>query len=78
MTNIPRKRPAWRIALFVLGVAAIVIMWSIKGATGQLQGMSPAIMLPMVMVNAAVTLVKVAVMTGAMLLIRWIARKIRK
>ena len=78
MTQKSQKKPAWRIAAFILGVAAIVVMWAGKDVTSRFAGMSPEQALPMVVTSIAVTLLKVALMTGVVLLIKWLAGKIRK
>jgi hypothetical protein len=48
MTQKSQKKPAWRIAAFILGVAAIVVMWAGKDVTSRFAGMSPEQALPMV------------------------------
>lgn len=78
MTQKSQKKPAWRIAAFVMGVAAIAFMWAGKDVAGSFEGMSAAEALPVAAVSIAVTLVKVALMTGAVLLIKWPAGKIKK
>ena len=78
MTQKSQKKPAWRIAAFILGVAAIVVMWAGKDVTSRFAGMSPEQALPMVVTSIAVTLLKVTLMTGVVLLIKWLAGKIRK
>ncbi len=72
------KKPAWRIVAFALGVVAIVLMWAGKDVAASFEGLFAAEALPVAAVSIAVTLVKVALMTGAVLLIKWIAGKIRK
>ena len=78
MTKAAEKKPLWRIVACALGVAAIVLMWVFKLAAGQTGGLSAADTLPMMLVSAAVTGVKVLLMASAVLLIKWIIRKFRK
>ena len=72
------KKPVWRIIVFWLSVAVIMLMWVYKGMTGTLSGMSLADALPMIAVSFVVTLVKVAVMAGILLLVKWVVSKIKK
>lgn len=78
MTQQAEKKPAWRIVAFVLGVAAIIVMWAGKDVAGSFEGMSASEALPVAAVSIVVTLVKVALMTGAVLLIKWIVKKCKK
>ncbi len=78
MTQKSQRKPAWRIAAFVLGVAAIAFVWAGKDVAASFDGLSPEEALPMAAVSIAVTLIKVALMTGAVLLIKWLAGKIKK
>ncbi len=78
MTQKSQKKPAWRIAAFILGATAIVIMWAGKDVAGRLAGMPPEQALPMVITGAAVTLLKAAVIAGAAFLIKWLVGKIKK
>ena len=73
-----QKKPVWRIVAFILGAAAIIIMWASKDVTGQFAGMSPEQALPIAMTSVVVTLMKAALLTGVVLLIKWIAGKIKK
>lgn len=75
MAKQTERKPAWRIVAFLLGAAAIVLLWVSKG---NVSGMTAEAALTMLLVNGAVTLVKVALMAGAVLLIRWVAGRIGK
>ena len=72
------KKIGWQRWLLA-GVSVLVIigMWTYKTVTGQLAGMSAADTLPMVVTSFLVTCGKVALMTGVMLALRWVAGKVK-
>lgn len=72
------KKPAWKIAVFILSLAAIVALWVRKDMAGQFAGLSLAEALPMLTVNIAVTAFKVALLSGLIILVKWISGRFRK
>ena len=72
-----KKREPWRIIAGILGVGAIVYMWTEKDIASACAALPKEQLLPMIVTSAAVTLLKVAAMTGGILLIRWIIGKCR-
>ena len=50
-------------------------MWSTKDVAGQYADLPREDLLPLLVTNAAVTLLKVAAIAGAVWLVRWIAAK---
>ena len=72
------KKIGWQRWLLA-GVSVLVIigMWTYKTVTGQFAGMSAADTLPMVVTSFLVTCGKVALMTGVMLALRWVAGKVK-
>lgn len=71
--NIPK--PA-RILLGTVSVAWIAYMWVKKDVAGIYAAMPPEAAVPMFVTTLAVSLGKVALLAGAILLIKWIAEKI--
>ena len=72
------KKIGWQ-RWMLAGVSVLVIigMWTYKTVTGQFAGMSAADTLPMVVTSFLVTCGKVALMTGVMLALRWVAGKVK-
>ena len=72
------KKSGWQRWLLA-GVSILVIigMWTYKMALGRFAGMSAADALPMIITSFVVTCGKVALMTGVMLALRWVAGKIK-
>ncbi len=76
MKSIERKPR--RIAVAILSVIVIAIMWINKDILGLWNGISTEDLLPMLATNAAVILVRIAVLVGAIYLIRKLAAKIKR
>lgn len=62
-----------RIVMFAAAVIWIVAMWVKKDLTATLAGVPAESAIPMIITSLAVTLVKVALLTAAILLFKWIA-----
>ncbi len=79
MGNDNKKRiEPWRIIVFVIAVAFIIFMW-IKKDIAKIYATMPAEqVLPLIITTIAVSLLKVAAIAGAILLIKWIVGKIKK
>ena len=69
------KKEPWRIAVFVLSVSYIVFMLVKKNAGGQLSDMS-SFSLPMFVTSLGVTVIKVVVLAGGLVLVKWLIGKI--
>ena len=65
-----------RIAMFLAAVVWIVTMWVKKDIAATLAAVPAAAALPMIVTSLAVTLVKVALMAGGIMLIKWLFGKI--
>lgn len=79
MTNeTKRKREPWRIVLCVLSLIFILFMWIKKDLLTIYTTMPKEQVLPMLATTVAVSLVKVAVLTGGILLVKWIIGKVMK
>ena len=75
MTDKPKKEP-WRIAVAAVAVLYIVFLWAKKDLGAVYANLPPEALLPMIVTSLGVTLLKVAAITAAILLIRWIGRKL--
>ena len=65
-----------RIIMFVAAAIWIVAMWVKKDIAATLAAVPAEAAVPMIATSLAVTLVKVALLTAAILLIKWLAGKI--
>lgn len=70
------KKEPWRITVFVLSLAFIVGMWIKKDIAGMYSSMELFDALPLIVTGATVTCIKVAILTGLILLIKWIIGRI--
>lgn len=73
-----KKREPWRIIVGVAAIAFIVYTWVEKDVAATYASLPQEQLLPMIMTTAAVTLLKIALMAGGILLIKWIVGRIRK
>ncbi|MBR2639476.1 MAG: hypothetical protein IKL18_01760 [Oscillospiraceae bacterium] len=76
MKSIERKPR--RIAVAVLSVIVIAIMWINKDVLGLWSGISNEDLLPMLAANAAVVIVRLAVLAGIIYIIKTLAFKLRR
>lgn len=68
----------WRVMAGVLGVLAIAYLWSTKDMAAAYAALPPEAVVPYIITNVLVTLVKVAVMAAAIWLVKRGAEKIRQ
>ena len=73
-----KKREPWRIIVGLAAIAFIVYTWVEKDVAATYASLPQEQLLPMIMTTAAVTLLKIALMAGGILLIKWIVGRIRK
>ena len=73
-----KKREPWRIAAGIAAIAFIVYTWLEKDVLSTYANLPQEQLLPMIVTTAAVTLLKVALIAGGILLIKWVVGKIRK
>ena len=71
--NIPKPL---RITMFLAAVVWIIAMWVKKDIAATLTAVPAEAAVPVIVTSLAVTLVKVALLTAAILLIKWLAGKI--
>lgn len=73
-----RKIEPWRVITGLAAVSYIVYMWLKKDIASVYSTLPKEEAIPLIATTAAVFLVKVAAIAGAVLLIRWIIEKIKK
>ena len=73
-----KKREPWRIVAAIAALVFIVYTWVDKDILSAYADLPREQLLPMIVTTAAVTLLKVAALTGGILLIRWLIGKCRK
>lgn len=74
--NIKKKEP-WRFVVGTIAVIWIIFMWIKKDIASVYASTPQEEVLPLIITTLAVSLIKVAVIAGGVLLIKWIIRKIR-
>ena len=72
------KKEPWRIIVGMIAIAYIVYMWVEKDIMAIYTAMPREQAVPLVITTVLVSLTKVAVIAGGILLIKWIAGKIKK
>ena len=71
------KKEPWRIAAGILAIAFIVYMWVEKDIITIYTTMPKEQVAPLIVTTIAVSLIKVAVIAGGILLIKWIISKFK-
>ncbi len=72
-----KKIEPWRILVFIVSAAFIVFIWIKKDIAAIYTTMPKEQIAPLIVTTILVTLFKVLVITGALLLIKWIVSKIK-
>ena len=72
------KKEPWRYVVAAISVIYIVYMWVQKDVAGIYAAMPPEQARPLAVTTVAVSLAKVAVLTGLILLAKWILGKFKK
>ena len=78
MNNHKKKIEAWRIIVFVISVAFIIFIWTRKDIANIYATMPTEQIFPLVVTTIAVSLLKITVIAGVVLLVKWIVGKIKK
>lgn len=73
-----QKKEPWRIVVATLAIIYIIYMWVEKDIVAIYSTMPAEQALPLVVTTIAVSLVKVGVITGGILLIKWVVGKFLK
>ena len=69
------KKEPWRIVVGIAAIAFIVYTWVKKDVAAQFAAMPGEDMLPMLITSVAITVAKVAMLAGAVLLVKWLVGK---
>ena len=72
-----KKKDPWRIILGLISIGFIVFMWVKKDIVSIYATMPQEQIIPMIATTVAVTVLKVALITGVILLIKWISGKFK-
>ncbi len=71
------KKEHWRIIVFLISVLFIVFMWVKKDIVTIYTTMPTQQVVPLILTTVVVSLIKVGVIAGAILLVKWIIGKIK-
>ena len=71
-----KKKEPWRILVAVAAVIYIVVLWVKKDIVAIYNTMPREQIAPMIATTVAVSLLKVAALTGGILLVKWIVGKV--
>ena len=71
------KKEPWRIVAGILSILYIIFMWIKKDIANIYATMPQEQIVPLVTTTILVTLVKVVVLTGIILLVKWVFHKIK-
>ena len=76
MSKQNRQKPeAWRIIVGILSLAFILYLWPEKDIAAIYAGMPGDLAIPLIVTTVAVSLFKVLLIAGAVLLIKWLMGK---
>ena len=76
--NENKKKEPWRMIVFIISVVYIVFMWVKKDIADIYATMPAEQVAPLIATTIAVSLIKVAAIAGAVLLIKWVIGKVKK
>lgn len=72
------KKEPWRIIICVLSILWIVFIWVKKDIAEIYTTMPGDLIVPLIATTIAVSLLKIGLFAGVVLLMKWIIKKIRK
>lgn len=73
-----KKKEPWRIIACIISIIFIVYMWIQKDIASIYAAMPKEEAIPLIITTILVSLTKVAAITGGILLIKWIANRVKK
>lgn len=73
-----KKTEPWRIIVGIIAIIWIIFMWVKKDIASVYTAMPQEEVIPLIVTTIAVSLIKVAVIAGGILLIKWAIGKIKK
>ena len=72
-----RKIEPWRIVVGILSIAFIIFLWVKNDIASTLVTMPKEQAIPLIVTTVVVSVVKVAVIAGVLLLVKWVIGKIK-
>lgn len=72
------KREPWRIVVGVIAMIYIIFMWVKKDIVSIYATMPQEEVVPLIVTTVVVSLIKVAVIAGGILLVKWCVSKLKK
>ena len=72
-----RKTEPWRIVVGILSIAFIIFLWVKNDIASTLVTMPKEQAIPLIVTTVVVSVVKVAVIAGVLLLVKWVIGKIK-
>ena len=72
-----RKIELWRIVVGILSIAFIIFLWVKNDIASTLVTMPKEQAIPLIVTTVVVSVVKVAVIAGVLLLVKWVIGKIK-
>ena len=72
------KKEPWRYVVAAISVIYIVYMWAEKDILSIYGNLPTEQMVPLMVTTVAVTLIKVALIAGGILLVKWLVGKFKK
>ena len=72
------KKEPWRYLVAAISVIYIVYMWAEKDILSIYGNLPTEQMVPLIVTTVAVTLIKVALIAGGILLVKWLVGKFKK
>ena len=73
-----QKKEPWRIVVAIISIIFIIYMWVEKDILAIYSSMPAEEALPLAVTTVVVSLVKVAMLTAGILLVKWIVGKFKK
>jgi len=73
-----KKKEPWRIIVGVISIVFIIFMWVKKDIVTIYSSMPKEEIVPMIATTIVVSLLKVGVIAGAILLIKWLVNKVKR
>ena len=78
MRWVSMKKEPWRYLAAAVSVIYIVYLWTEKDIPGIYGNLPSEQMVPLMVTTVAVTLIKVALIAGGILLVKWLVGKFKK
>ena len=73
-----KKIEPWRIIVAILSIVFIIYMWTTKNIAEIYGELPTEQLIPLIVTNMVVTLIKVVGIAGGILLIKWIVSKFKR